>query len=84
MKKLNQVRSRFSYADIRRTAETEMASLRVSRDIRSQIQSHGLRGVQENHYDMWEYIEQKIEVLTMWYEHLTACGEKARLHSLAA
>jgi len=34
----------FRYADLRRTVETTLASLGVSKDVRAQLQSHGLLG----------------------------------------
>jgi integrase len=53
--------SRFSFipSDIRRTVETLFASKGISRDIRAQIQSHGLSGVQVRHYDKHDYRDEK-------------------------
>jgi len=62
----NKIKSPFKYADIRRTCETLLASYDVHKDIRAQIQSHGLSGVQNTHYDRYEYLLQKYEALTMW------------------
>lgn len=60
------IRAPFCYADIRRTCETLFANYDVHKDIRAQIQSHGLSGVQETHYDRYEYLTQKHEALTLW------------------
>lgn len=64
----------FRYADLRRTIETNMASLSVSKDVRAQIQSHGLGGVQNKHYDKWEYLPQKLEALNLWANFLEECA----------
>lgn len=36
-----------------------MAALGVSKDIRAQVQSHGLGGIQARHYDRHEYMFEK-------------------------
>jgi len=48
---------------IRRTVETRLAASRVSKDARAHLQSHGLGGVQDRHYDRHDYIDQKREAL---------------------
>lgn len=62
----------FDLRDIRRTAETMLAGLRVSKDLRAQLLSHGIGGVQAAHYDRWEYIDEKRAVLEQWEKHLAA------------
>jgi integrase len=44
---------RFSARDLRRTCETHLAELRISKDIRAQLLSHGISGVQAKHYDRY-------------------------------
>lgn len=56
----------FSLRDIRRTAETLLAKAGVSQDLRAQIQSHGLGGVQQRHYDRHDYRAEKRKVLDDW------------------
>jgi integrase len=56
----------FSMGDIRRTCETLLASRGVSSDIRAQIQSHGLGGIQARHYDRYEYMDEKRRALSEW------------------
>lgn len=56
--------------DLRRTCETELARLGVSRDIRAQILSHGLSGVQERHYDRYSYMDEKRDSLKQWNAYL--------------
>ena len=49
--------------DLRRTVETRLAEAGVSLEIRAQLQSHGLGGVQSRHYDRADYLVQKREAL---------------------
>jgi integrase len=60
----------FQFSDIRRTAETMMASLGISERIRAQLQSHGLSGVQQRHYDKYEYMPEKQNALAAWHSLL--------------
>ena len=60
----------FDLRDIRRTVETMLAGLGISRDIRAQLLSHGLSGVQNQHYDRHQYMDEKREVLIVWEKHL--------------
>lgn len=62
----------FRYADLRRTIETTLASLGVSKDVRAQIQSHGLSGVQTRHYDRHDYIGEKRDALLLWERFLAS------------
>lgn len=59
-------RAAFTLRDIRRTCETQLAALGVSRDVRAQLLSHGLGGVQQQHYDRHAYMDEKREVLVAW------------------
>lgn len=60
----------FDLRDIRRTAETMLASKGISRDIRAQLLSHGIEGIQAKHYDMHTYINEKRAALQKWERHL--------------
>ena len=68
----------FDLRDIRRTVETMLAGLGVSRDIRGQLLSHGISGVQAQHYDRHDYLKEKHAALIKWERHLMriASGEK--------
>jgi integrase len=59
-------RGPFSMRDLRRTAETQMAALGISSDVRAQIQSHGLGGIQARHYDRHDYMPEKRAALDQW------------------
>lgn len=50
---------------IRRTVETLLGQARVFKEVRAQLQSHGLNGVQDRHYDMGDYLEHKREALEL-------------------
>jgi integrase len=63
-------RGAFSLRDLRRTAETHMAALGVSSDVRAQIQSHGLGGIQTRHYDRHDYMPEKRLALARWVRRL--------------
>jgi hypothetical protein len=58
---------RFRAGDLRRTCETQLASLGIPREIRGQILSHGRSsGVQAKHYDRYAYLPEKREALHKW------------------
>ena len=56
----------FKLSDIRRTAETMLARIGVAKDIRAQLLSHGLGGVQDRNYDRHTYMEEKRQALVKW------------------
>lgn len=60
----------FSLLDIRRTIETMLAGLGVGRDIRAQLLSHGISGVQAVHYDRHDYLKEKRAAIRKWEAHL--------------
>ena len=64
----------FDLRDIRRTCETMLASMGISRDTRAQLLSHGLSGVQVSHYDRHAYTDEKRAALMAW---------ESRLHEIA-
>lgn len=47
-----------------------LAGLGISRDIRAQLLSHGISGVQAAHYDRHEYTKEKRSALVKWERHL--------------
>ncbi len=65
----------FDLRDIRRTVETMLAGLGISRDVRAQLLSHGISGVQAAHYDRHSYIDEKRAALTAWEKRLEAIGQ---------
>jgi integrase len=61
----------FTPGDLRRTVETRLAAAGVSMDVRAQLQSHGLGGVQARHYDRHHYLPEKREALAALLALLT-------------
>lgn len=60
----------FTVADVRRTVETMLAGMGISRDIRAQLLSHGIAGVQAMHYDRHAYTQEKRRALEAWEQKL--------------
>jgi len=71
MRQAGLAESQFQYSDIRRTIETTLASLDVPVGHRAQVQSHGISGVQAKHYDMYEYMPEKLHALMIWDKYLS-------------
>ena len=69
---------RFNLRDIRRTCETMLAGMSISRDTRAQLLSHGISGVQAAHYDRHDYFKEKQAALVAWEARLDeiATGKK--------
>ncbi len=69
----------FDLRDIRRTCETMLAGMGISKDTRAQLLSHGLSGVQAAHYDRHGYTDEKRAALVAWEQRLDdiATGKKA-------
>ena len=48
----------FDLKDIRRTCETMLAGMGITKNVRAQLLSHGISGVQAAHYERYEYINE--------------------------
>lgn len=64
----------FKLADLRRTLETRMAGLKIQKDIRAQLLSHGLGGIQTRHYDRHEYEQEKRSALKLLHKWIESRG----------
>lgn len=53
----------FTLSDLRRTVETRLAAAGVTLEVRAQLQSHGLGGLQARHYDKHSYSVEKLAAL---------------------
>lgn len=62
----------FTLRDIRRTVETMLAAMGISKDTRAQLLSHGISGVQAAHYDRHTYADEKRAALVAWEARLSA------------
>jgi integrase len=73
--------------DVRRTIRSRLSRLKISEEAREAVLAHarpGIKGV----YDHHDYLEEKIEALTLWSVELRRIVEPAptniiQLHSLA-
>lgn len=67
---------RFQGRDIRRSIETRLQALGVSREVRAQLLSHGrTSGVQQKHYERHDYLKEKADALSRLEQHLVAVLE---------
>ncbi len=53
----------FTPGELRITVETRLSALKVPRETRAHLQSHGLGGVQGKHYDRHDYLDEKRDAL---------------------
>lgn len=53
----------FQAKRIRSGVETLLASLSISKEVRGRLQSHGITGVQDTHYNDFDYMPQKRKAL---------------------
>jgi hypothetical protein len=60
----------FQLKRVRSGVETALASIGISMDVRGQLQSHGISGVQAKHYDAHEYLPEKRKALSALYNLL--------------
>lgn len=67
----------FSPHDLRRTAATHMASMRISSDILSRILNHSKQGVTEQHYNQYNYDDEKRDALNRWADRLKQIIDQA-------
>ena len=76
----------FDARALRRTVETLMVgACGVSKDVRAQLLSHGLSGVQAVHYDKHDYLSEKRAALAKWEAYLSRLtGAPATVTKIAA
>jgi hypothetical protein len=55
----------FQLKRVRSGVETALSASGISKDIRGELQSHGVGGVQKRHYDAHHYLEEKTHALNV-------------------
>jgi hypothetical protein len=65
LQKSGEITKAIRLADLRRTVETLLAGAGVPMEVRAQLQSHGLGGVQNRHYDRHSYMAEKLKALQL-------------------
>ena len=69
----------FQLRDLRRTCETMLAEIGISKEIRAHLLSHGRdSGVQAKHYDRYSYLPEKRAALERWAERLQRILDPSR------
>lgn len=66
----------FQLKRVRSGVETNLARAGVSLDVRAQLQSHGITGVQARHYDDYDYEKEKLAALMVLDGLL--CGARSK------
>jgi hypothetical protein len=72
----------FQTKRIRSGVETMLAAARISQDYRGRLQSHGIAGVQNRHYDGHHYLDEKrhaLDVLLNQLENSPVTGDNVRM-----
>jgi hypothetical protein len=70
----------FTVGDLRRTVETRLSAAGVQPSEMAQLQSHGLGGVQQRHYNKHKYLEEKRAALETLHRLLT--GERGTVTAI--
>ena len=71
----------FKAADIRRTCETQLAVLKVSKDVRTELLSHGRNSLSAGRYDHHQYLDEKRKALKKWEVALKQWKGRSKQHS---
>lgn len=62
--------SQFTPRDIRRTFKTLAGDMGISAEMRDRIQNHKRPGVSAKHYDRYDYLREKREIIEQWEKKL--------------
>lgn len=72
------IKKPFRYRHIRGTIESRMSELGIAKEIRAQLQSHDMGGVQMKFYHDATLLQLKLDALVRWEHFLAECAEKAK------
>lgn len=64
----------FILGDLRRTIETQLSKMKVPKETRAYLQSHGLNGIQTRHYDRHDYEQEKRDALKLLHSWIESRG----------
>lgn len=67
---------KFTPRDIRRTFKTLAGEMGISSEMRDRLQNHKKPGVSTKHYDRYDYLREKREILDVWHEKLSSLLNK--------
>ncbi|KLP34829.1 tyrosine-type recombinase/integrase [Enterobacter ludwigii] len=62
--------AKFTPRDIRRTFKTLAGDMGVSSEMRDRLQNHKKPGVSSRHYDRYDYLREKREIIEQWEQKL--------------
>ena len=68
----------FKAKRLRSGVETLLSSVKITKDDRGHLQSHGISGVQSRHYDGHDYMEEKRKALNVLFKLLAALHVKKK------
>ena len=55
---------------MRRTFKTLAGEMGISSELRDMVQNHKKPGVSQKHYDRYDYLKEKREIIVVWHEKL--------------
>lgn len=58
--------NKFTPRDIRRTFKTLAGDMGISNEMRDRLQNHKRPGVSAKHYDRYDYLKEKREIINIW------------------
>jgi len=66
---------KFTSRDIRRTFKTFAGEMGISAELRDKVQNHKKPGVSTKHYDRYDYLKEKHDVIALWENKLLSLAK---------